>query len=593
MVYYYTSCNIKTLRNIITDFAASKDISPYDYMKMYIEKCPDTVEDTKISWIVENFLSFQKHGGFLKEMVSHMSEELSEEDQDYFMILLNGITFHLTTPDMPLLYKCIFNLSKSLLSTFTTFFSNNEVLTIVSQVAQTYYDTNFITEKIINPLFTWQPYISEMAHSYAQYVRKIESRKLKLPTIPVQPNVLSRKGKNVNSVVLKPTPITPPNSFDRKGKKMLTKSVIDQKIKQMHENNKQKALELLKEVKNKNVAQGNIIKYHNKICSLRVEPETKCVKTVTKLKQGMLNDAPTVKETTTTIKRMHKRIQMSEKEEVQWLQNLLTSCQDTLKIEEFEEHDRQERERERLLDIEKKHLMGQISFEEAVIAKKKLHEHNKKKYEKFLEEKKLWEEEIERWKTEEMEKNRKQVEKLSLIELEMLYAKQNVTNKKKEIADKTRKESEELLSQAMKQKQEYLESRIKMIKEIKILALIAKKVKIPKIIDLTESSGLGLLCEMSMAELQERLGLIKISLKEELEKKKKLIKEAQQAAKQELEETKKSIKTFMIERSSTRKPKKKLGNKSPEMSSSKEINNLKKVLEEKRKLRIMLTSENR
>lgn len=591
MVYYYTSCNIKMLRNIITDFAAFKELSPYEYMKMYIEKCPDTVEDTKISWIVENFLSFQKHSEFLKEMISHISEELSKEDQDYFMIILNGVIFHLTTSDMPLLYKCIFNLSKSLLNTFTTFFSNIEVLTFVSQVAQTHYDTNFITEKIINPLFTWQPYISEMAHSYGQYVRKIESRKLKLPTIPIQPNVLSRKGKG-NSFVLKPTPSTPPNSFYQKGKKMLTKSVIDQKIKQLHENNKQKAIELLKEVKNKNFAQGNINKNHNMICSLRDEPEIKCVKTnITKLKQAMPNDAPNVKETATTIKRMHKRIQMSEKQEVQWLQNLLTSCRDTLKIEELEENDRRERERERLLDIEKKHLMGQISYEEAVIAKKKLHEENKKKYEKFLEEKRLWEEEIERWRKEEMEKNRKQVEKLSLIELEMLYAKQNVTNKKKEIADKTRKESEELLSQAMKQKQEYLESRIKMIKEIKILALIAKKAKIPKIIDLTESSGLGLLCEMSMAELQERLTLIKIGLKEELEKKKKLIKEEKQAAKQELEETKKSIKNFMTERSSMRKPKKNLVNKPPELSSSKEINNLKKILEEKRKLRIMLTSE--
>ncbi|CAH2237092.1 jg15702 [Pararge aegeria aegeria] len=375
---------------------------------------------------------------------------------------------------------------------------------------------------------------------------------------------------------------------------MLTKSVIDQKLKQIHENNKQKGLELLKEIKTKdyNFAQGKSDKFYKKISSITDEGENQYVKAVPKLKNRNLNYTthPNVKETATTIKRMNKIMQMSEKEEVQWLQNLLTNCRDTLKIEELEEYDRQEKERERLLDIEKKHLLGQISYEEAVIAKKKLYDDNKKKYKKFLEEKQTWEEEIERWKRDEMEKNRKQVEKLSLIELEMLHAKHNATIKKKGIADKTRKESEELLSKAMKEKQEYLECRIKMIKEIKILALIAKKAKIPKIIDLTESSGLGLLCEMSMAELQERLSLVKIGLKEELEKKKTLIRKENLAAKHEIEETKKSIKNYMAERSISKKQKEKTSDNIHDKSSSKEISKLRKILEEKRKLRIMLTS---
>ncbi|XP_023952099.2 cilia- and flagella-associated protein 99-like [Bicyclus anynana] len=605
MVYYYTSTNIKVLRNIIIDFEASKELSPQEYMKMYIEKCPDSIDDSKISWIVENFLSFQKHGPFLRDMVSHLTEELSEEDCDYFMIQLNAVIFHLTPSDMHLLYKCFFNLSKSLLNIFTAFLSNNEVLTFISQIAQTHYDINFISERIINPLFTWQPYISEMGHNYAQYVKKIESRKIKLPTIPIQPNVLNRKGKEdhcrkeVHSGEVdhsrKPTiPETPPNSLNQKGKKMLTKSVIDEKLKEIHENNKQKGLDLLKEIKAKDYhfAQGKSDQYYKKITNIRDEIENKSLRTVPKEKQRLLNctTQPIVKDTATTVRRLNKRIEISEKEEVQWLQNLLTSCRDTLKIEEIEEHDRQEKERKRLLDIKKKHLLGQISYEEAVIAKKKLHDDNKKKHEMFLKEKHSWEEEIERWKKEEMEKNRKQVEKLSLIELEMLHAKHNVTMKKKEIADKKRKESEELLSRAMKEKQENLDRRIKMIKEIKILALIAKKAKVPKIIDLTESSGLGFLCEMSMAELQERLGFLKVGLKEELEKKKTHIKQRKEAAKRELEETKKSNKNFIVERASLKQLQKKKCISNPrEISASKEILELKKVLEEKRKLRIMLT----
>lgn len=59
-----------------------------------------------------------------------------------------------------------------------------------------------------------------------------------------------------------------------------------------------------------------------------------------------------VKETATTIKRINKRIQQEEQEEVKWLTNAI-QCRNTAKIEELQEFDRQERERERLLDIEK------------------------------------------------------------------------------------------------------------------------------------------------------------------------------------------------------------------------------------------------
>lgn len=238
MVYYHTSGNVKMLRNILIDYDSTTEVSPYEYMRVYIEKCPVDTDDTKLSWIAETFLGINKHKQFLKDISSHLSEELTEEDQDYFIILFHAIVFQLDPKDLSLLYKSIFNTSKLLLSTFSKFLSNNEVLAFISQIAQSYYDTNFITEKIITPLFEWQPYISEIAHSYAEYVKKTESRKMKPPTVPVQPNVLSRKAKEVQPVrghgSHASLPLTPPNSV-QKSKRMLTKSVIDEKLKKSYE----------------------------------------------------------------------------------------------------------------------------------------------------------------------------------------------------------------------------------------------------------------------------------------------------------------------------------------------------------------------
>ncbi|KAI8440193.1 hypothetical protein MSG28_001582 [Choristoneura fumiferana] len=581
------------LRNILIDYDSATEVSPYEYMRVYIDKCPVDTDDTKLAWIAETFLGIQKHRQILKDIASRLSEELVEEDQDYFMILFHAIIFQIDPKDLSLLYKCIFNTSKTLLSTFSNFLSNNEVLAFISQAAQSYYDTNFITEKIITPLFEWQPYISEMAHSYAEYIKKMESRKTKPPTVPIQPNVLSRKAKDVQPVAGHGShaslPLTPPNSVQQKSKRMLTKSVIDEKLKKSYEKNKQKAAHLLNDVKNKEFryAQTKSEGFFKKISSIKNEMEYAAKPVKFERKNVNINVSQPVKETATTIKRVNKRIQQAEQEEVKWLTNAI-QCRNTAKIEELQEFDRQERERERLLDIEKKHLMGQISYEEALLAKKKLIDENKKKHEEFLKERETWNEDIEKWRKNQMEKNRKYIEKLSLTELSVLEAKHCLSVKNRENAEKFKQDNQTLLAKAMKAKQEELEYRIKMIKEIKILAAIAKKARVPKIIDLTETSGLGLLCEMSIAELQERMNAMKIGLNEELERKKNMIKEEKTAAKHELEETKNSIQTYMNEKATARKQKK--SNSPVNKASSKEIDDLKKVLQEKRKLRMKLSN---
>ncbi|KAJ2950666.1 hypothetical protein O0L34_g8926 [Tuta absoluta] len=589
MVFYYTSANIKILRNIWMDFEEAKETSAYEYIQVYIEKCPSTIDEHKLTWVAETFLGHHKHFGFLRDIATHLSKELSEEEQDYLIIVLYAITFQLEPKDMELIYRSMFNLSKPLLNTFTGFLSNNEQLQFISQVAQVYYDAQYVTDNIIAPLFVWQPYISQMAHNYAEYVQKLENRKTKPLTVPIQTNLSTRKGKTlVEEPSVVAMPATPPNSVYNKNRKMLTKSDIDRRLKAIHDKNKQDRINLLNAVKNDkdfHYARPKGDGYYKKLSY-----EETTIPTFTKPRKVVSKSTIPVRENIATMRRIKNRVEMTEQEEIDWIQNLMCCCRNPTRIEELMEHERLEKEKDRLYDIEKKHLLGQISHEEAALAKKKVENDNKRKYNEFIKQKQTWEKEINEWRKLEMEKNRASVEKIALGELSKLEAVNAAVEKNKKTADHVKLESEQLLAYAMKEKQDELDQKIKMIKQIKILGVIARKSRVSKIVDLTETSGLGLLCEMSIAELQERLAGLKIKIQEELQKRKEMIKEGNDAAKRDLEETRNAIKAFITERAemkeqakTVQKPAVTLGGK-----SSKEINDLKKTLEEKRKLRASL-----
>lgn len=589
MSFYHTSVNIKLIRNILLDYDAVKEISPYEYMQTYITKCPHQTGNIKLTWIAETFLSIQKHEPFLKTISGRFSEKLTEEEQDYFMIIFHAVTFQVDPKDMDLLFKTLFNISKSLLDTFTKFLSNNEILTYISDVAQDNYDTKYVTEKIISPLFVWQPYISEMAHSYATYLKKVESRRMKPPTIPVQPTVLNRKSNKETTSLPEIVPNAPPNSGVRIKKKiMLTKNVIDRRLQTLKNSNKQKATNLLNVVKNSDFhyAQPKLddIYQRNKYEIVQIDHLPKSRKYVSK------TNLPPIRENVALIQRYNKRKQQIEQEEIDWLHDLLSCCRNQSRVDELDELERNEREKERLYDIERKHLLGQLSYEEAVLAKKKVHEQNKKKYEEYLRDKKMWNDAIEKWKGVQLQHSKEQMEKCSLTDLNIAAIRNEIAEKKRENAANIKKETAVLYAEYLKLKQDEMEKKINMIKEIKVLSLIAKKAKAPKIVDLTESSRLGLLCEMSIAELQERIAAMKISIKEELDRKKARIKANNDSAKQEYEEVSQSVKKFMSERECIRKVNNNKINCKPNVTldaiSSKEIEGLKKTLERKRSLRM-------
>lgn len=589
-MFFHTSENVKMIRKIFMAYNATENMSPHEYMEFYIEKYPEETNNMKLQWIVENFISINKHMSFLNAISSYFSNELTDEEQDYFMVYFHAVVFQLKTKFLNSLYKSIFNLNKNVLCYFIKFLSNNENLNVVSQIAEESYDTTYINETIIAPLFEWQPYISEMEQSYDEYIQKNINRNLKPVTVPVGPKFLLRKPQE-SSRQIKVKESLPDSQPVRQQNKMLSKSEIDVLLKKEKSMNKDKANRLLNEVKQQNYhfAQGKSDQFFKKIQSIQ-EERNNCLRPFTKTHKIPSSHPVQISHTVSSIKRINKHVHQSEQEEVKWLNNILQSCTDTTHVCVLEENAKKEEEKERMQNLQRKRLLGQISFEEAVLAKKNVQLENQKKYEDFLKERELWNEEIKKWRQDEMEKNRKSLEMLSLQELNLIKVKNDVILKKKEFANSLKQESDRLRHQIINERNELMEQKINMIKEIKILALIAKKSKVPKIIDLTETSGLGLLSEMSLAEVQERLTAIKIGLKEELETKQKQIKEEKLNNKKAIEEKNEENITYLTERAEIRKLNKERLATKPKHKESDEIQSLQNILNEKRKQRLAVTN---
>lgn len=68
---------------------------------------------------------------------------------------------------------------------------------------------------------------------------------------------------------------------------------------------------------------------------------------------------------------------------------------------EWEEEIREEKVRKRIEDIERKHLEGLLSYEEALLAKQKYEKKKKEQAEEFKKEKETWVKQLDEWKREE------------------------------------------------------------------------------------------------------------------------------------------------------------------------------------------------
>lgn len=578
---------IKYLVKLCSKFEKTNDQSPHEYVKHLIQH---NEGDENTAQYLEMFLELYKHDVFLTAMSTAIYSKIRGTDKMYIKIILYGIFFRF---DEYCYRKYLFNLEfligTKLMKLLVDFLTKVDFVLVTKNVAQYIYDIAFVTEHIIAPLVKWLPYLQEALNDYRSFQKQGAMKNIKPLTVPMNMRVLSHipRPKRESCTQLEPV------EEETKVEVGTLAEVHERNLKVLSKNNKNKAKGHLLEALNLAGKYAETFK------------STKYVETTEKIKLERIiapfvpvkmpkysQTVNPIRTTVSSLLRFSSNIIKEQETEIKWMETLCSGTFDSSVVDALEKEKRMQNEKDKLNLIEKKHLKGLLSYEDAILAKEKLLKKNKDNYERFLEERLLWQNKLEEWKKKEQERIKTIIESSRAFEQAIKEAKEEVLSSNKDIAKDVRDKSELLKKSVMKKKQEELEKRCNMIQEIKILQALAKATKEEKTFDSTEIVGLGLMCEMSLAELRERLSILKIKMKEDLDMRKKLVIDLRNKAKEREQRAQNIINEYLEDKKLTKKNKFPSGNKKPNCSLNElndEISLLKRKLEEKRQLRMQLT----
>ncbi|XP_064382456.1 cilia- and flagella-associated protein 99-like isoform X1 [Halichondria panicea] len=297
-----------------------------------------------------------------------------------------------------------------------------------------------------------------------------------------------------------------------------------------------------------------------------------------------------VKLNAVAILREGARVQRVEDEEEKRLASLEAGEKDASEFTRWQEEMKQREAAEKLADIQRKHLEGQLSYEEAIISKQN--------YTREMRERVgvVKEQTDEMMRTYFAQRAEEQLEMRQLVEATMAghqstrEARAKLQTMKQKMVQQVTLEKQELMARALEEAEAEMRRKLELIQQIR--AMESVPIIRTKFVDFTETAGLGLLSEMSVAELRERLGLMKIAEEEEAERKRKEILGTKQAKEQLLNETLENISRFKAEQNKQaaikREQQKQSFDKHQADVNSQKLSGLQEKLEAKRKEREQL-----
>lgn len=587
MTYLFNLDAIIYLAKLCTKFEKTNDKSPHEYVKHLIQH---NEGDEKMAHYLEMFLELYKHDLFLTAMSTAIYSKIRGTGKMYTKIILFGIFFRF---DEYCFRKYLFNveflLGSKLMKILVDFLTKIDFVLVTKNTAQRYYDISYATEYVIAPLVKWLPYIQEALNDYRSFQKQGAMKNIKPPTASMNMRVLSHKPQPKKDACKQLEPIEEVPTVE-----VGTRAEVHERnLKILFKNNKNKAERHLTEalsLAGKYAETFKSTKYVETTEKIKLERQSLPLVPVKMPKYSQTLNP--IKTTVSSLLRFSSNIIKEHETEIKWMEILCSGTFDSSVIDALEKEKRIQSEKDKLTLIEKKHLKGLLSYEDAILAKEKLIEKNKENYERFLEEKLSWQNKLEEWKKKEQERIKTIIDSSRAFEKTVKEAKEGVINTNKDIAKDVRDKSEKIKITLMKKKQDELQRRCNLIQEIKILQALAKATKTEKTFDSTETVGLGLMCEMSLAELRERLSILKIKMKEDLDMKKKFVVDLRDKVKKREHRAQKIINEYLEDKKLTEKKKLVSGRKNPNCSLNElndEILLLKTKLEEKRQLRMQLT----
>uniref|UniRef100_W5K2R9 Cilia and flagella associated protein 99 n=1 Tax=Astyanax mexicanus TaxID=7994 RepID=W5K2R9_ASTMX len=468
-------------------------------------------------------------------LYNQTGKSLFKADRTQYVVVCYLAMFHLEDLGFEQFSRIIKSLDSSKMHKFLSFFFNVTNLTtwIHGEWSQ-FYDAAYVEHKWIAPLLRWRTEIEGLLDHLAKKMTK-SSLSRNSPKKYTQP-------KEFDLTKPKPRPLPAPECIPQQEKAKPVPATTHRTPKEPN---------VLEESKQKNHLKAQQVLYEANIQQFRcANPQTseKTKNTVSQIQQSYdaklkfdnvytsgtpathkMNDLP-IRMNTTAILREGALYNRQMEEELNRLERLMQGGNEPSVFLQWQREMKEKDLQEELAQVERRRLEGKISHEEALLARQRVLELNQHKaHLKKEETAELMRRYAEKRLTEEKE-IKELVQQVANGHKNSKAAKMKLHELKQCIVREVSEQSRELLQQALEEAQAELSRKFELIRQIRALESVPSIRH--KFVDDTETGGHDLLCEMSLAELRERLARLREEEQQEQEEKRQKILEEKQSKEQ-------------------------------------------------------------
>ncbi|XP_051578308.1 cilia- and flagella-associated protein 99-like isoform X2 [Myxocyprinus asiaticus] len=490
-------------------------------------------------FIIDTLYGCITHKRFLEVVVNifyiHYGDILLRVDRNLFIVVCYLAIFCLDDLGMEHFSRIIKSLDASKMHKFLSFFfSANNLTTHIQEEWSHIYDAAIVKSNWITPLIRWCSEIDLLLDQLAKKMGKgsLPKKSSRKSTEPrefdlTKPKVRPLPAPEVIPKQDKPKPV--PASTHRSPKEP---EILDE-IKQ---SNQKKALEVLNEANSQQFKCANpqkSKKTQNVISQILQSRDGEL-----KFDKLYASGSPATQKTnslpvrlnTTAILREGALYNRQLEEELKRLEHLSQGASEPSAYLQWQKEMREKDLQEELAELERRRLEGRISHEEAVLARERVLERNHHKAQQTKEETAELMHRYAEKRLQEEKEMRDLVQQVADGHKNSKAAKAKLQQIKQRIVKEVSEQNRELLSQALEDAQAELRRKMELICQIR--AFESMPMVRQKLVDDTEPAGHDLLCEMSLAELRERLTLLRESEMCKLEERRQRILEEKQVKEQ-------------------------------------------------------------
>ncbi|XP_054264048.1 cilia- and flagella-associated protein 99-like [Macrosteles quadrilineatus] len=582
--------NIKVHSGLLflLDNYKDNEMPPTDYIKLTQDKI--TIQDEQNECAVEMFLALVQHKQLFSDFVDYFyckGKRKDNSDKHHLMILTYMMINILNEKNKDDVINICQALNSQKVVNFLRFFNKESSKEMLFILGCKYFEEDYTREMFITRIQKNKDLLQDIVSYFEKMLNVQKAEYVREPTKPVTPRVTPV----MRLALVPPPPVNTPQEVVLPPAKPVPASMYKEpkindiltKLKGEH----RAASKVLLEEASESTKRLSTKESNRKNECSTYDDKPKHQKRIYKGHKVATNKIP-VKKNAAMLLREAARLIKEEEKDIQRMNDLVCGAADFTSYEEMMNQLRNEEEQLKLQDVERKHLLGQLSREEAILARQRILNINKARRSEIEQEKRETEEIVKKMQKKHEEEIKLIIEKTQQIQRNIEANKQNVIQKKHMEAQEVASTSKQLRAEAITRQKEELERRIEIIKEIKALSSI-KDLHSNKF-DPNETMNIGLLCEMSIAELYERLLLNRKIVKEEIENRQICIRKQKLKQQQFLADTQKFIDECR-EQKKLLSEVKSLQCKQPKFVSneSKDITELRERLEKARFKRMELT----